>query len=129
MKRPFWSAQEALRQMEDEVPTQYPSENIRLDAMYLHVSASVPGEAFRASSSPDASTALATDQGMPDDLVPLPVAIESPPLITADVPDCSGMTHTAGFEKGSNTHEAQTENMSAATQAQVHLAAESFYDE
>ena len=124
MKRPFWFAQEALRQMEDEVPTQYPSDNIRLDAMYLHFPESAPGETFRASSSPDASTALATDQGMHDDLVPLLVATESPPLLTADVHDCSGMTHTAGFEKGSNTHEDQTENISAAAQAQVHLAAE-----
>ena len=75
MKRPFWSAQEALRQMEGELPTQYPSERIRLDAMYLHFPQSAPGETFRASSSPDASTALATDQGMHDDLVPPPVAI------------------------------------------------------
>ena len=66
---------------------------------------------------------------MHDDLVPLLVATKSPPLLTADVYDFSGMTRTAGFEKGSNTHEDQTENMSAATQAQVHLAAESFYDD
>ena len=85
MKRPFWSAQEALRQMEDEVPTQYPSDNIRLDAMYLHFPEPAPGETFRASSSPDASTALATNQAMHDDPVPMLVATTSPLLPTADV--------------------------------------------
>ena len=85
--------------MEDEVPTDYPSENLRLDAMHLHVLEPIPGDTFRASSTTDTSTAFATDQGKRDNLGPPRVTTEPPPLLTADIDDCSGINHATEFDK------------------------------
>ena len=129
MKRPFWSAQEALRQMECDLPTQPSSEQIRLDSMYFRFPEPAPLDHLSVASTNHTSFSIQAGHGDNDDIVQQPAECQEIIHNTEELRDRCGDDNVVLTEESNKDHKDHRQTIGQPSQAQVHLAADSFYDD